>query len=417
MSRARDLGSAFSSSSSLSSDSEVTSAVNAVAVKKGNTASRPQSPVLGDLYSNTQTGFVEVYSGPTFGWEQVGGIASTVTGVTATNTGTSRAYNNGAASISFTPGTILGKTYTIISSPGAYTATGSSSPITITGLQSSTQYTYTVVASNNYGTAAASSASNAVTATTIPQAPDITSVTGGNAQATVAFSANATGGSSITGYTVTSSPGNITASGASSPITVTGLTNGTAYTFTVRATNANGQSAASAASSSVTTIAPYTGESVSGGSGYTNVNTVWTDNTSSLSTTGTPSWTCSNQGSYYGGAAGYSLGGTASFKYTLNNGNPIPAGTYSYSGTQYLFWDSGGSSHDGMDCYAVGTSSKSLIVHSQNPGDPLNTQITKTGTFTVASSQVVYLNWQIYDGSSATSMGGRVYNFTVTKTA
>jgi hypothetical protein len=35
---------------------------------------------------------------------------------------------------------------------------------------------------------------------------------------------------------VTSSPGGLTVNGASSPITVTGLTNGTAYTFTVAAT-------------------------------------------------------------------------------------------------------------------------------------------------------------------------------------
>jgi len=59
------------------------------------------------------------------------------------------------------------------------------------------------------------------------------------------------GGSVITGYTVTSSPGSFTGTGASSPITVTGLTNGTAYTFTVIATNANGNSVASSASNSV----------------------------------------------------------------------------------------------------------------------------------------------------------------------
>ena len=59
-----------------------------------------------------------------------------------------------------------------------------------------------------------------------------------NQSAQVSFVAPAsTGGSVITGYTVTSTPGNITASGATSPITVTGLTNGTSYTFTVHATN------------------------------------------------------------------------------------------------------------------------------------------------------------------------------------
>ena len=71
----------------------------------------------------------------------------------------------------------------------------------------------------------------------------------------VSFSAPAeNGGSAITSFTVTSSPGGVTASGASSPITVTGLSDGTSYTFTVTATNAIGTSAASAASNSTTTL-------------------------------------------------------------------------------------------------------------------------------------------------------------------
>ena len=62
-----------------------------------------------------------------------------------------------------------------------------------------------------------------------------------------------------TSYTVTSSPGGLTATGAASPIRVTGLSSNTAYTFTVTATNAAGTSAASAASSSVTaTTVPAT---------------------------------------------------------------------------------------------------------------------------------------------------------------
>ena len=78
-----------------------------------------------------------------------------------------------------------------------------------------------------------------------------------NQQATVSFTTPADdGGSPITSYTVTSSPGAITMSGNASPITVTGLTNGTEYTFTVTATNAIGTGPASAPSNPVTPAAP-----------------------------------------------------------------------------------------------------------------------------------------------------------------
>ena len=102
---------------------------------------------------------------------------------------------------------------------------------------------------------------------TVPNAPTGVTAVKGNAQAVVSFTAPSdTGGSVITSYTVTSSTGGITATGSASPITITGLTNGTAYTFTVTATNAIGTSVASSASNSVTPSGiPAIGEAIGGG--------------------------------------------------------------------------------------------------------------------------------------------------------
>ena len=92
----------------------------------------------------------------------------------------------------------------------------------------------------------------ATAASTAPDAPIIGTATMGDAQARVTFTAPNNGGSEITSYSATSSPGGLTGSGTAGSITVTGLTNGTAYTFTVTATNTIGTSLASSASNSIT---------------------------------------------------------------------------------------------------------------------------------------------------------------------
>jgi uncharacterized protein (TIGR02145 family) len=171
---------------------------------------------------------------------------------------------NASASVAFVAPTNNGGSaitgYTVTSSPGGITATGTTSPINVTGLTNGTAYTFTIVATNAIGNSSPSTASSAVTpsAPTVPGPPTSVTAVGGNAQATISFTAPASnGGSPITGYTVTSSPGGITGTGSGSPITVSGLTNGTAYTFSVVATNAIGNSSPSTASSAVTPSAPF----------------------------------------------------------------------------------------------------------------------------------------------------------------
>jgi outer membrane protein OmpA-like peptidoglycan-associated protein len=133
--------------------------------------------------------------------------------------------------------------------------------VVVSGLSSSTAYTFKVVATNAIGDSIPSIASATIStlSPTVPNAPTIGTATAYDSKtATVTFTAPISdGGSTITGYRATAYPngetGTVTGSG-SDTIYIRGLTTGVTDTFTVVAINAVGTSLPSAASNSVTPL-------------------------------------------------------------------------------------------------------------------------------------------------------------------
>jgi hypothetical protein len=132
------------------------------------------------------------------------------------------------------------------------TVSGTTLTAAFTGLTNNTSYRFTVVAVNSYGDSAPSGSSPTVTPTapTVPDAPFITNVTGEDSAIEVTWVPPDTGVADLTGYTITELVDGLAVSTTSEPATateatVTGLTNGTQYTFTIAAVNAMGAGASS----------------------------------------------------------------------------------------------------------------------------------------------------------------------------
>ncbi|MBN7798059.1 choice-of-anchor D domain-containing protein [Parahaliea mediterranea] len=165
-------------------------------------------------------------------------VVSTPSNAATTCSGGTLTALSGTGNVSFTGGTAAANTVCVIS-------------VDTTSSNAGTYINTSGDLLSSLGTSG--SATDTLTVISVPEAPVIGTATAGEARATIEFTAPASdGGSPITEYTATSTPENRTGTCSSSPCTVTGLTNDTTYTFTVKATNSVGTSEVSEASNSVT---------------------------------------------------------------------------------------------------------------------------------------------------------------------
>jgi Domain of unknown function (DUF4082)/Concanavalin A-like lectin/glucanases superfamily/Fibronectin type III domain/Bacterial Ig domain/Viral BACON domain len=189
----------------------------------------------------------------------------------------------GSATVNFTAPTTGGPPtrYTVTpfigstaQTPVTVTGTPPATPVQVGGLDPGTSYTFKVQAANGSGSGPLSAASNAVTPNppTAPGTPIGVVASAGNQQATLRWTSPSDGGRTITRYTITPYLNGVAqpttaVNGSPAPTTgvVTGLTNGSSYTFTVSATNSVGTGPDSIPSGAVTpNAAPRFVQRVSG---------------------------------------------------------------------------------------------------------------------------------------------------------
>ncbi|MFN5558355.1 MAG: pentapeptide repeat-containing protein, partial [Rhodoluna sp.] len=142
--------------------------------------------------------------------------------------------------------------YRVTSTPSGYNCTTTSTSCSFTAINNGSSYTFSVVASNAIGRSAVGRSDGSISSSVVAHPPTNVQARAEEHAATVSWNAPVVnGGSGISNYTVTSSPGGFTCTTFDTLCLVTGLDNYRNYTFTVTATNSAGTSSNSAASASV----------------------------------------------------------------------------------------------------------------------------------------------------------------------
>jgi hypothetical protein len=223
-------------------------------IPSGNTATRPGSPAIGDTYYNGEKGYLEIYNGTT--WL----VASAVPGapsVTVTDVGTSRAYGSARGTVSITApsngGLVDAYVITASNAVSSYTVTSASATTVTLDAGLGGAYNLSAYAYNNFGNSA--SFNSVPTLTTIPGTPTLAVSSISQTTATLSVTID-NGGKAISNFETSLDGTTYTAlspAQTAGPIVFSGLTEGTSYTFRVRAINANGTGTAG----TLTVTTPY----------------------------------------------------------------------------------------------------------------------------------------------------------------